>query len=612
MAADAEYWVLPDGRRLVVFRDGEGRSEQIHPSIGVAEFGEHGIRAYVGVWRDTQLIDDDSGKIVNTRTLCLLLDRPIEIGGEEYNFIPYRADVLQTLGLAPAVDPVEVPSLEGWDGRRVSVNQAELFSEVEGAIREYIELPGDDYYPLVALWAVGTYFHVLFSSFPYLFVNGPKRSGKTKLLTLLSCLVWAPALSPSTTAAAVFRLVEGLRATLLLDESDVFSSARRVEELRALLLQGYKAGGRAFRAEKARRREKWIVRAFQVYSPKAIANIAGLEDVLADRCISIVMRRTLNPSISGRAVDLSDPRWRELRTELVSLYLDHWAEVRELWEKIGSPDDVAPMLPEDAPREAHEALRLLRVNGRAWELWRPILVLAAFFEAHGVEGLVVRMLRLAKDRIEASWVADVSESRDLALVRALMRLAESEEGWVPVRRIREELISILVEEEGEEAGRWVTPQWVGRALKRLGLERRRVSRGSEWLITREAVREVALRMGLIPSWSEADASDSEGGEGADVPARGESEEDEVEILTLKLCPSCLEAVKRRVRVLRVERLGSTAECEDCGGRAEFMAFIACGADPPPTSPVDEIVEKGPRRALEEEVGLGGQGDPPRG
>ncbi|NJL94965.1 MAG: hypothetical protein HC915_15205, partial [Anaerolineae bacterium] len=31
--------------------------------------------------------------------------------------------------------------------------------------------------------------------------------------------------------------------------------------------------------------------AFEVYSPKILANIAGLEDVLASRCIPIPMRR---------------------------------------------------------------------------------------------------------------------------------------------------------------------------------------------------------------------------------------------------------------------------------------------------------------------------------
>jgi hypothetical protein len=58
---------------------------------------------------------------------------------------------------------------------------------------------------------------------PRLAITSPeKQCGKTTLLDVLSCLAWRPMTTGSITAASIFRVVEKVQPTLLIDEADTF------------------------------------------------------------------------------------------------------------------------------------------------------------------------------------------------------------------------------------------------------------------------------------------------------------------------------------------------------------------------------------------------------
>jgi len=40
-----------------------------------------------------------------------------------------------------------------------------------------------------------------------------------------------------------------------------------------------------------------VIEEFDIYRPLILANINGMEDVLGDRCISIILERSTNPGI---------------------------------------------------------------------------------------------------------------------------------------------------------------------------------------------------------------------------------------------------------------------------------------------------------------------------
>ena len=86
----------------------------------------------------------------------------------------------------------------------------------------------------------------LFRITPRLAVRSPmKRCGKTTLLDVISRLVLRPLPTGSVTAAALFRVVEGYRPTLLVDEADTFLS--EADELRGVLNSGHRKGGQVVR-----------------------------------------------------------------------------------------------------------------------------------------------------------------------------------------------------------------------------------------------------------------------------------------------------------------------------------------------------------------------------
>ena len=48
-------------------------------------------------------------------------------------------------------------------------------------LNKYLDLK-PEYYDIIALWIIGTYYHKSFITFPYLFLNAVKGSGKSRAL----------------------------------------------------------------------------------------------------------------------------------------------------------------------------------------------------------------------------------------------------------------------------------------------------------------------------------------------------------------------------------------------------------------------------------------------
>lgn len=75
----------------------------------------------------------------------------------------------------------------------------------------------------------------------------------------------------------------------MIDETEKLSRPDRALEFRSILLGGYKKGEKVYRTEKLRD-GTFQPEAFEVYGPKALANIGGIEDVLEDRCHTVILR----------------------------------------------------------------------------------------------------------------------------------------------------------------------------------------------------------------------------------------------------------------------------------------------------------------------------------
>lgn len=264
-----------------------------------------------------------------------------------------------------------------------------LIRQLESYIRSYVTLGETGYALVIALWVVATYIWTAFDAFPYLVVtSATKRSGKTRLLELISFVASNPRLVANISPAALYRTIDSEKPTLLVDEAEMFSSAK--SEYRSLLNTGYRRG------QTVKRRDG----DFETYCPKAFALIGDVHDTLRDRSIVIEMRRG---EAARRFVYAAAQEEGAALRETINAAVSSRAE--EITEALRS----------------FEGLRWL-VNDRDEEIWTPLFVLCRL---------------LCPDRLPelGRAAADISAAKT-AKPKKLSELGEEEE------RVQEEEYSV--------------------------------------------------------------------------------------------------------------------------------------------------------------------------
>jgi hypothetical protein len=140
----------------------------------------------------------------------------------------------------------------------------------------------------LALWTMGTYAHVLFNYYGYIWFTslGPSH-GKSlveKILSMLCFNAGAPITSP--TPATIFRDTEANAGTMILDEIEGLDPEKKGDVI-SILNAGFERGGCVPRSIPTG--DSWVTRRFSVYSPKAIAGISHLPHTLHTRVFQIDM-----------------------------------------------------------------------------------------------------------------------------------------------------------------------------------------------------------------------------------------------------------------------------------------------------------------------------------
>jgi len=239
---------------------------------------------------------------------------------------------------------LRLPEPEPWPD---PVNGAELLDALAISIRQHVVM-FDHAAETVALWAVHTHLIDCFGISPRLAITSPEKGcGKTTVLDVVARLVYRPLPTANASAAAIFRVVELQRPTLLIDEADTFLPEN--EELRGILNSGHRHGGSVIRTVG----EEFEPRSFSTYSACAIALIGKLPATLADRSVPIELRR--------RKPDEPIKSFRFDRTE----HFDQLARKAARWAR-DNADRVRGADP-DLPAG---------VFNRAADNWRPLLAIA--------------------------------------------------------------------------------------------------------------------------------------------------------------------------------------------------------------------------------------------
>ena len=371
-----------------------------------------------------------------------------------------------------------------WEEKEI-IDLLEPYRNIIDILKEYIDLK-EEYYNIVALWIIGTYFHKKFPSYPFLFFNAQKGSGKSRIMNLITCLAKDGSVMNSMTEAVLFRTT----GTLAIDEYEGMNR-KGGENLRELLNSSYKRGTKVKRMKQKKSIDgvEQVVEEFDVYRPILLANIWGMETVLGDRCLSLILEKSNKKEIVNLLeIFKEDKKVIETKKLLNRCSLCRCSFSLEVYEKwnmfvknnyiyntnyINNINYTNCILP-------FKSINLMELNGRELELSFPICLIANEINGDVLKETTLTLKSIFKEKRAEEMVEDM----DVSLIDFVSQSVNNQ--FQSVNKITEEFKQFLnLNDE------WINSKWLGRALKRLVLfkEKRRVGRGTEVILDIEKAKE---------------------------------------------------------------------------------------------------------------------------
>jgi len=289
------------------------------------------------------------------------------------------------------------------------------------------------------------------------------------------------------TEAVLFR-TEGM---LGIDEFERVNNQQKAG-VREILNSSYKKGVKIMRMKKVKNieGESQVVEEFESYRPIAIANIWGMEEVLGDRCISIVLEKSDNPVKTRLMPDFyQDEVVTKVRKMLNQCSLCSVVSQKNIYKEWNNYiiDRYKTTLTTYYTLTTLTTLTTLKdikldnlfskihdsnIKGRNLELFLPLLFIGSMID----DDVFVSVLKTAVELSEEKEHDDVIESKDIAVIEFISNMDISVDNYHSVKQLMQDFKTYT--DESEE---WMNVKWFGRALKRLSLvkDKRRTSAGIE-------------------------------------------------------------------------------------------------------------------------------------
>ena len=298
----------------------------------------------------------------------------------------------QTAGASVAID---VPKIVPW------LEPVEARDEVKNFIKRFLVLSPEQL-TAVVLWVLFAHAFEVAEISPRLALLSPKkRCGKSTAERVLALLCPRPLTASNISPAAIFRTIETVKPTLMLDEVDSFASggkqkSERSEEIRGILNSGH-TREQAFVIRNVKQGDNWVPKQFSTWAPIVYAAIGRLPDTWEDRSIKLTMRRRLKTEsvekMTRRSLKVVQKQGAELASQLARWTQDNLEALRIS----------EPKMPEG-------------LNDRAEDNWDLLLAIADFAgEGWGEEARAAAVAlsgdreQDADDSIDIKLLADIRE-----------------------------------------------------------------------------------------------------------------------------------------------------------------------------------------------------------
>ena len=368
----------------------------------------------------------------------------------------------------------------------------ELYQDIISLMKFYIDLPNESA-ELVALWILGTYCHKEFNSYPFLFVNAMRGSGKSRLLNFIANLARNGEMTNNITEAVLFRTAS--EHTLIIDEIESIIKSNK-SALSELLNSAYKKGASVKRMKKVKNKdgEEMVVQKFDLYTPVVMANINGMPEVTADRCVYIVLEKSANlgkttlvENFENWAFKGLKRQMEEIQCSLCRCILEN--NIREKWNVytsmkynnyITTLTTLTTLTTQytltEEDKNTFDKISKTGIDGRNLELFFPLITLAKLLG----EDLFEQILKIAKAFTWQKVKYEQEDSPDIAIYKFIAK--KNHLTWYSPKELLEEFKLFFSTDESDRE--WLNVHWIGRSLRRLKLviQSKRIGSGVKILL----------------------------------------------------------------------------------------------------------------------------------
>src|SRR5437016_9831685 len=205
-------------------------------------------------------------------------------------------------------------------------SESKLMEAVRAFIHRYVDI-SPLFEQIASYYVLFTWVYDAFNELPYLRLRGDTGSGKTRFLLTVGSHCYKPVFaSGASTVSPLFRILDSMRGTLIVDEGD-FRFSDEKAELVKILNNGNARGFPVLRSESVRGRE-FSPRAYTVFGPKLVSTRGYFQDrALESRCLTEEMGgRRLREDIPINLTDAHQLEARALRNKLLMFRLRNFGK----------------------------------------------------------------------------------------------------------------------------------------------------------------------------------------------------------------------------------------------------------------------------------------------
>src|SRR2546427_760571 len=322
-------------------------------------------------------------------------------------------------------------------------SEEKLVEDIRAFIHRYVDI-SPLFEQIASYYVLFTWVYDAFNELPYLRLRGDTGSGKTRFLLTVGSLCYKPIFaSGASTVSPLFRVLDSMRGTLIVDEGD-FRFSDEKAELVKILNNGNGRGFPVLRSESVSGRE-FSPRAYTVFGPKLIATRGYFQDrALESRCLTEeTVGRKLRDDIPINLTGEYKREALELRNKLLMFRFRNF-------RKCGIDSSLVDR----------------SIEPRLAQIFVPLL---SVIEDAGAREALRQVAREYHKELVADRGMDM-EAQVLEIIQELQLLNDG--SGIAIK----EIATRFIDQHGEDFERKVTPHWVGHIVRRklqLKTERRR-------------------------------------------------------------------------------------------------------------------------------------------